>query len=157
MTCDIIEPQGFVEIFIKDIVTQEIIYKDKKNTVLSLGKQLLARSLANNVNAPYDFFINRMVFGTGGEDGEIPRTVDSGRTSLFNEVLEISVSSSWDTDFPTQVKFTGTIESSSANGFTLNEAALKSSSGDLFSMVTFPGLSKTNQLQFTLNWTILFA
>lgn len=157
MTQDIIQSNGLVEFTIKDVDNDKIVYNKRKNTVLSLGKQLLARSLSNDVNSPYDFYIDRMVFGTGGEDGEIPRSVDSGRTSLFNEVLEISVSSTWDSDFPTQVKFTGTIESSSANGFTLNEAALKTSSGELFAMVTFSGLSKTSQLQFTLNWTILFA
>ncbi len=156
---EIIKPQGFIEIVVEDISTGKIVHKSEHNTVLDNGKAILARSLAGApyINDPYDFFISTMVFGTGGEDGSIPRTVEAGRSSLFNQTLEISVDRGWTTDYPTRARFTGTVSTSSANGTTLNEAALKTSAGDLFSMVTFSGLSKTSSLQFTLNWTIVFA
>jgi len=159
MTEDLIKPQGFVEIIIEDKETGEIVHVSEHNTVLDNGKSFLARSLAGSpyINNPYDFFISTMVFGTGGEDGSIPRTVESGRTTLYNQTLSVAVDRGWTTDYPTRARFTGTIGAATGNGTTLNEAGLKTDAGDLFSMVTFSGLSKTASLQFTLNWTIVFA
>jgi hypothetical protein len=149
-----IKAQGYVEIIVQDSVTGEIIKVEKKNTVLVSGKATLARLLANDVSGVY---VQNMIFGQGGEDGNVPKVVDSGRTSLFSFISGTSttVSSGWTSDYPTRATFSATLNSSTANGSVINEAALELSNGDLFSMITFGGLTKTSSLNFTLNWNLL--
>ena len=152
---DTIKPKGEIEITVKNVDTGETVTVQRSNTVLNNGRAVLARAITQDFSA-YDFYIDSMVFGTGGEDGAVPKVVDPGRSSLYNQVLSISVNKSWDENYPTRGTFTGTISSVQGNNFTLNEAGLVTSTGDLFSMATFSGLGKTSQLQFTLNWNIVF-
>jgi hypothetical protein len=152
---DLIKPKGEIEIVVTNVETGDVVKVLRQNTVLNNGRAVLARAITQDFSE-YDFYINSMVFGTGGEDGAVPKVVDPGRTSLYNEALSISVNKSWDPNYPTRGTFTGTISSVQGNNFTINEAGLVTSTGDLFSIATFSGLSKSSQLQFTLNWNIVF-
>lgn len=152
-----INTQGKIILEIYNLKTKENRVYYKKNTVLDSGKSSLAKSLTNNVSSPYEFYINQMVFGSGGEDGNSQKTIDTSRTSLYYQTLAVNVSSSWDINYPTKALFVATITSGQINGTTVNEAGLVNQNGDLFSMVTFPGLSKTDEIQLTLNWEILFT
>lgn len=152
---DIINPQGYVEIIVKNIHTNEIVKYEKKNTVLTSGKAILAKMLANELPLTY---VKYMIFGQNGEDGNVPKVVDPSMTDLFSRIpgTQITVSSGFSNDYPTRTTFSATINSSTANGTVINEAALMLSDSEetLFSMITFGGLTKNSSLVFTLNWTI---
>lgn len=129
-----------------------------KNTVLSKGRQALASSLANSFNGEYSFYISRMVFGNGGTSGGSKKYVNTNRNGLFGtEVASKPVLSAVDPNLPNQVTFTSVLRFNEANGSALNEMALKMGSGDLYSMVTFPDLNKTSEMQITFNWRLSFV
>lgn len=129
-----------------------------KNTILKNGRIALAKSLANDVSGTYDFYINRMLFGSNGTSGNVPRHVDEARNGLFGlTVLSKPVLATIDPNLTTQVIFTSVIAFTEANGVALNEMALQMSNGQLYSMRTFPDLTKTNHMQITWNWSLNFV
>lgn len=126
-----------------------------RNTLLRKGKIALAKSLANDVSEVYNFYINRMLFGTNGVSGDTPKYVDDSRSGLFGStVLSKTVISSIDSSAPTTAIFTSVITKDEANGEELSEMALEMKNGELYSMLTFPVLTKTSQMQLTINWRI---
>ena len=153
-----IETRGIVELIVTNVITNEIVRREFHNTVLTIGKQMLAKTIANDIGAT-PIFVENMLFGQGGEDESVPKSVDTGRTSLFNFIsgTRITAASAWNSEFPTRATFSATLDASTANGSTINEAALELSNNDLLSMITFGGLSKTSSLAFTLNWTVIFV
>ena len=139
-----------------------IDYKDNhrerchlRNTLLRKGKVALAKSLSNDVSEVYDYYINRMLFGTNGVSSDTPKYVDESRSGLFGStILAKNVISSVDTSAPTTAIFTSVITHDEANGEELSEMALEMKNGELYSMLTFPVLTKTSQMQLTINWRI---
>jgi hypothetical protein len=127
------------------------------NTILNTGRRALAFSLANKINDPFDFYIARMLFGDGGTLNGVKKFVDNGRNGLFG-VTRVSkpVIATMNVNIPTQVTFTSTIKFDEAVGMVLNEMALQLSTGDLYSMTTFPDLNKTEEMQIVFNWKINF-
>lgn len=98
-----------------------------------------------------------MHFGNGGTINNQPKIVDAERTSLFGaKVIGKSVVSSIDPSVSSQVIFTSVLKYEDAVGSVLNEMALVMSNEDFYSMVTFPDLNKTDQMQITWNWRINF-
>ena len=146
-------------------VTAQIDYKDGrkeniafKNTILRKGREALAKSLANDLDDTYQFYVNRMLFGDGGTAGGIVKYVDSQRNGLFGITrASKSIIAQVDPNIPSQVVFTAVLSFNDANGYALNEMALQMSNGDLYSMVTFLDLNKTDQMQITWNWRISFV
>jgi hypothetical protein len=162
MNIDEVKLKGQVEIIIDyDDGRQERKYF--QNTVLENGRQALAKCLANEIGGGFSFYINRMTFGSSGTSGGVTKYVDSSRTSLFGStVVSKPVISTLDPDSATQVVFTSVLSSGEANT-TLNEMALQlshvdeiSGANDLYSMATFPDLTKTSSMQITWNWRISF-
>lgn len=129
-----------------------------KNTVLRKGREALASSLANAIGDTYNFFVARMVFGDDGTTGGVPKFVNTERNGLFG-VTRVSkgVISSVDPDVPSQVVFTSVVAFGEGNGYALNEMALQMNDGDLYSMLTFPDINKTAQMQITWNWRLSFV
>ena len=146
-------------------VTAKIDYKDGrketiefKNTILRKGREALAKSLANDLGDTYQFYVNRMLFGDGGTAGGVVKYVDSQRNGLFGITrASKSIIAQVDPNIPSQVVFTAVLSFNDANGYALNEMALQMSNGDLYSMVTFLDLNKTDQMQITWNWRISFV
>ena len=129
-----------------------------KNTVLSKGRQALASSLAKSFTGEYNYYISRMIFGNGGTSDGSKKYVNTNRNGLFGtEVASKPVLSNVDSNMPNQVIFTSVLRFTEANGSPLNEMALQMSSGDLYSMVTFPDLNKTSEMQITFNWRLSFV
>jgi hypothetical protein len=129
-----------------------------RNTILRKGREALAASLANEIGDSYDFYISRMLFGDGGTNGGETKFVNTNRNGLFGIARASKpVISSIDPEIPSQVIFTSVIAFSEANGYILNEMALQMNNEDLYSMVTFPDLSKTEQMQITWNWRLSFV
>ena len=148
--------RGDVEVSIEflDGKTKNIEFK---NTILRTGREALALSLANRIGSDFDFFISRMLFGDGGAAGGIPKVVNTERNSLFGTTrVGKPVIANIDSDSGSQVIFTSVVSFGEGNGFTLNEMALQMQNGDLYSMATFPGISKTPQMQITWRWRLSF-
>jgi len=149
--------KGFIDVCIEDRKNNKLFYKIN-NTILRSGKSALAMSLANELSGQYyPFYINSIMFGNGGMvDGKL-RTVNSERSSLFgSEVVSKSIISSIDPNIPTQATFTSVLTFDDAVGQTINEMALEMANESLYSMVTFPDLMKTSDIQITWNWRINF-
>jgi len=148
--------QGFVDVCIEDLNKNKVFYT-MKNTILNKGKEALAMSLANEVGDIYSFYVSKMIFGDGGTLNSSPKIVDGGRNALFgNKVISKPIIANIDPSISSQVVFTSVIKYSEINGRVLSEMALEMNSGDLYSMVTFPDLTKTENMQITWNWRINF-
>lgn len=136
-----------------------------RNTILYSGREALALSLANRTGGDFDFFVSRMLFGDGGANGGVPKAVQAERTALFGTTrVNKPVVANIDPNNRSQVIFTSVVSYDEGNGFNLNEMALQlhgsvlsgGNSPSLYSMATFPGISKTSLMQLTFNWRISF-
>lgn len=154
---EVVEPKGFVTAKI-EYKSGEVKHLAFPNTVLAKGREALAASLANNIGDGFNFYVNRMVFGNGGTASGTTKYVASSRNGLFG-ITQTSkpVIAAVDPNIHTQVVFTSVIGFGDAVGAVLNEMALQMASGDLYSMVTFPDLTKTAQMQITWNWRLSFV
>ena len=124
-----------------------------RNTVLDGGKMALTYSLANQYGDGYNYYIRFMVFGDNGMDAGSERFVDSTRTSLFgNTRAQLYVSPVIDNSIVSQVIFVAVMGFEDANGYDLSEMGLQMANGQLYSMVTFPTLTKTSLMQITWSW-----
>jgi molybdopterin-binding protein len=160
--------KGVVEFFIEDKLTNSISNYLIKNTILRKGKEALAATLANSTislsqteGGPSErnsFYISRMIFGDGGvNDNDKTKSVAESRYSLYGtKILTKPVIASIDPKVRTEVIFTSVVSYSEGNGSVLNEMALQMANGELYSMVTFPNLTKTENIQITWNWRINF-
>ena len=129
-----------------------------RNAVLNTGKNALALSLANRLGSDFEFFISRMLFGDGGAVNNVPKSVHADRNGLFGTTrVNKPVVANIDPNNPSQLILTSVVSFDEGNGFSLNEMALQLHSGDLYSMATFPGISKTPQMQITWNWRLSFV
>jgi hypothetical protein len=99
-----------------------------------------------------------MLFGDGGATNGATKYVSSDRNGLFG-ITRASrpVIATVDPNIPSQVIFTSVLTFNDANGYVLNEMALQMATGDLYSMVTFPDLTKTSQMQITWSWRLSFV
>lgn len=129
-----------------------------RNTILRKGREALVLSLANKVGDDFDFFISRMLFGDGGVVGSAPKSVPTDRNGLFCGAPKVSkpVIANVDPNNGSQLILTSVVSFDEGNGSTLNEMALQMNNGDLYSMATFPGVTKTQQMQITWNWRLSF-
>ncbi len=135
-----------------------IDYEYIPNTVLRGGRVALAQTLANKISSEFSFFILRMVFGDGGTLNGVKKYVNYDRNGLFGTTrLAKPVLATIDPNLPTQVIFTSVITFTDIVGVALSEMALQMNSGDLYSMTTFPDLTKTAEMQITWNWKISFV
>jgi len=146
----------------KGWVDYEILYKSGEcikgtwnNTVLRNGKIALAMGLAREVDDPFSFYVDQMQFGTNGTTGGVPKFVDEARNGLFGPILlSKNVIARVEDPAPTTAIFTSVITFDEAVGSTLNEMALQLANDNLYSMVTFPDLGKTSEMQITFNWRV---
>jgi len=154
---DGLKPHGFIQAII-DYESGERKIVEFQNTVLTKGREALASCLARDIGDGFNFYINRMLFGDGGTADGSTKFVATSRNGLFG-ITQASkpVVASVDPNIPSQVIFTSVIAFSEANGAVLNEMALQMANGNLYSMVTFPDLTKTAQMQITWNWRLTFV
>ena len=146
-------------------IDRTIEYKDGrvedyhfKNTVLTLGRKALVKMLTNNIGGSFNFYISKMIFGDGGTQSGVKKYVNAGRNGLFGVTrLSKPVIGIVDPSTPTQAIFTSVIKYDEAVGVTLNEMALQMANGDLYSLTTFPDLTKTDEMQITWNWRLNFV
>jgi len=153
------------ELLTKGDVDLIIDYKNGKqetkyvrNTILRAGRRALAKALANQIGAEFDFYITRMLFGDGGTSDGVKKYVNADRNGLFGVTrLSKPVMATIDPTIPTQAIFTSVITFDEGVGVVLSEMALQMATGDLYSMTTFPDLTKTEEMQITFNWRLNFV
>jgi hypothetical protein len=157
--------EAFSEVKSVGVVERTIEYRDGRrevvtipNTVLKAGRRAWALALANQLGGSFNFYISRMIFGDGGtQNGTTKKYVNSDRNGLFGVTkLSKPVIANIDSNVPTQLNLTAVIKYDEAVGVALNEMALQMSNGDLYSMTTFPDLSKTEEMQVTWVWYLSF-
>ena len=171
MKCDtLIETKGFIDYVVE--------YKNGKsykvsfpNVVLITGRQALAQVLTNtlgtcpstNVSSTTgqlvpSLYINEMFFGSNGTDtGGTPLIVSPGRKTLFGPPTAVKPVNSYVSQaVATQANFTATLLYADAVSQNINEMALSMTNGNLYSMVTFPNIFKTADMQITFNWSLNF-
>ena len=154
---ELLNPKGEIKIIINYDNGEQVSWVTK-NTILNSGKQAIAKSLTNQIDGDFNYFITRMIFGNGGTQEGSPRYIYTDRNGLFGlTVLTKPVISSTDPNVPQQAVFTSVVRLDDAVGQTINEMALELANGDLFCMATFADLSKTAQMQITFNWKISFV
>lgn len=157
MTENNIKPVGEVEMIIEH-ADGRIETKIARNTVLNTGKSALALALSGEIGDSYSLYVCKMLFGTNGTIGSVPRFVDASRNGLFGPVLiSKNVTTTIDPAIPTQAIFTSILTYNDAIGSDLSEMALLLANNDLYSMVTFGDISKTGTMQITYNWKIMFV
>ena len=153
-TTDTVKSQGFIKAVIDyKCGKQEIL--EFPNTILNTGRNALASGLTNTIGSGFNLYINRMLFGDGGTADGTTKYVSSSRNGLFG-ITQASkpVISSVDPNVPSQAIFTSVVSFADANGAVLSEMALQLATGDLYSMATFPNLTKTSSMQITWTWRI---
>jgi hypothetical protein len=151
------ESRGAVEIIIDyDDGRQERRYR--RNCVVRKAKEAHVLGLVNQIGASWDFYVDKMLFGTNGTLSGVPKVVEDTRNGLFGTtLLSKSVASLVNPQVSTQAIFTTVVSFSEGNGSTINEMALQMKSGDIYSMVTMPGIAKTSSMQITFNWRLSFV
>jgi len=153
-----ISSEGVVEmVFEYEDGSSETIYQRTYNTILSTGKAAVARSLAGEIGSSFTNYVCKMQFGTNGTLSGVPRYVDAGRNGLFGpNLISKNVTAVIDPDNPATVIFTAILTPGDAVGNTITEMALQMVNGDLYSMVTMGGFTKSGSMQVTLNWRITY-
>lgn len=156
MTNDNVKSIGLVNGIIHDRHGYKSVI-DFKNTVLVGGRSAVVDSLTNNIGSSFNNFVSRMIFGDGGVDGSTLRYVNPERTGLFGITRATkTVIASIDATNPTQAIFTSVLGFDDANGYGLSEMALVLNTDVLYSMATFPVLTKTSDIQIVWNWRVNF-
>lgn len=155
---EIIKPKGTIEGIVEYIDDRPKEFVQINNAVLRGGREVLAMVLANQIGDEFNFFINRMIFGNSGTNGGVPKNVNTERNGLFGTtIVNKPVSSNINVNTPSQVVFTSVMGFQEGNGNTLNEMALVMANGNLYSMATWGGLSKTSAMQITWSWRLSFV
>ena len=153
---EFLQPKGSIEIIVQHKDGTTTMYVN--NTVLQAGREALAASLSHAFGSNYEFYIDTMVFGTGGVDGNnIKKSIDASRNSLWNEAKEKPVSAIVDTVRPHEAIFTSVLPFDDGGDLEISEMGLRMANGDLYSMATFPNITKTDSIQITWNWRVSFV
>ena len=147
-----VEALGGVEIIIEHKHKPKEI-RNYRNTILDKGRQSIINFLTNQTKSTY---VQNMLFGDGGmNENEEKRAVTLDRNSLYGVTrAKKPVIAQVNPTVRNQAIFTAVLTYDEANGYSLNEMALQLNDENLFSMVTFPHIGKTDQMQITYNWKI---
>lgn len=153
---DCVQSKGDVEMIL-EWVDGKTLTLEYNNTVLLVGRRALAKCLANRIEGSFNFYISRMIFGDGGTHNGVKKFVNAGREGLFG-ITRVSkpVLANINNSIPSQAIFTSVMKYEEGVGVAFNEMALQMANGDLYSMLTFPDLNKTADMQITFNWKINF-
>lgn len=142
-------------------ITGVIQYRDGRsesirftNTILQAGREALASCLANNIGDAFEFYISNMVFGDGGATEGRPKIIGSGRTGLFGTTVATKpVIITIPNDLRAQIIIVSVLQFDEANT-TINEMGLRMANNELYSMATWGGFTKNDNMQITWSWAI---
>jgi hypothetical protein len=155
--CEELKQRGDVEVVIdhKDGRRESFWVR---NAILNGAKNAHANAVANLIGANFQYYVDQMIFGTNGTLSGAPKVVDASRSGLFGATLvSKSVMSTINPQALNQAIFTAVMGFDEGNGSIINEMALVMKTGDLYSMVTMGGISKSSSIQITFNWRITYV
>jgi hypothetical protein len=156
---DNLHPKGDIEMTI-EYDDGRIEKRFFHNTILKNGRRAIVKSLANGFGDTYDYYISRMLFGDGGTNPQVggaPRYVDATNTRLYgNTVANKGVALIIDPNDRTQLIVTAVLSRTDAANQLVSEMALQMHNGELYSMATFGGLTKGDNMQITWSWRLSF-
>lgn len=153
-----VKPKGEVEIIIDYNDSRPQERYNRNNAVVRKAKEAHVLGLVNQIGESWDFYVDKMLFGTNGTLTGVPKVVEDSRNGLFGTtLLSKSVASLVNPQVATQAIFTTVVTFAEGNGSTINEMALQMKNGDLYSMITMPGIAKTSSMQITFNWRLSFV
>jgi len=125
------------------------------NTLLNSAKVRMADFLINE--NPKPIYITHILFGDGVFEAGQKKEPNPTQTSLLGIVrASKKVVKQVDPEIPTQLVFSVTLENEDANGHVLNEMALQMNDGELFSISTFPNLTKAEDFAVDWLWVVDF-
>lgn len=156
MTCinDCVRSVGEVEIRLRHRGGREDVVL-VKNAVVNAARNAQANALCNQIGSSFQFYVDRMIFGTNGTLGGAPKVVEASRNGLFGPTLvSKQVLSAVNPNALNQAMFTAVMGFDEGNGSIINEMGLLMKSGDLYSMATLGGISKDSTVQVIFNWKI---
>lgn len=145
---------------VQGTLSVSLVYSDKvvpvfsrDNLVVKTGKLRLLRTLyQGDASAP----IATLRVGNGGTidpNGQFPKAVTVGQTTLFNQVQSVPVTYTVDEDVPT-VTYIADIGPDLCNNILISEAGLFFGDNVMFNIKTFPGIPKTLDFSIHFEWTI---
>lgn len=139
----------------------ELVYPDKRETwfeeenliVLAGKNQLLSPLYISGLTSDPISALRAGNGGTVDPQGLFPKQVDGTMTHLFSEIITVATTYTFDVTKPS-VTFLADITESQCNGSLINEAALYTTSGNMFNIKTFGGIPKTSSFSIHFEWTI---
>ena len=147
MMKDYIQGIGKVVMTATNVKTGEVVNRwEKSNLVVTLGLTNLTKLLAGDVAG-----LPIAKIGVGS-DGTAPALANTTLTNLFIKAI-----SGYSYINATTVEFETTIEASEANGLTIREGGLFTTTPVLFSRVVRADLVKTNLIAVNIKWQIKFS
>jgi hypothetical protein len=149
---DFVVAKGFIKVHIryKNGKTHAIKYN---NQIINSGRCFLANCLLEG-GKPH---IVNMLFGDGGVGENGPKEVNPNQNKMNGVVrLRKPVVSQIDPDSPNQVIFTTVLDFEEGNDYPINEMALEFNDEKLFNLSTFESLKKTNDMEITYCWFVIF-
>jgi len=153
-----IEPRGYLTVCATDVQSKKVwTCFEHKNTVLTIGKNAICKSLAGEFSDTFDLYVYYMNFGIGGQEPDgTPKAVSPSLTELFGTVVaQKPVAATIPYASPHTVTFTSVLGSADANGNVINEAGLVLKDDSYFSLLTFGGLTKTSRIELSFSWQLV--
>jgi hypothetical protein len=116
-----------------------------KNLVVTLGRTNIAKLLGGDAAG------KKITSFKAGTSGTAPTSADTAITSPFSKAITSAT-------YPAagQVQFNFSIETSEANGMTIQEFGLFNEDGSMFARKTWGAIAKTNSIRIVGTWKIIF-
>lgn len=136
-------------------VTYEPYFEEKNVITLTAKQKVLSGIYLLATSDP----VTTLAIGTGGtldSGGLYPRAVNQSLTSLYAYLMSLPVTYSIAPTVPS-VTFIADVDESTANGSSINEAALYTQSNIMFNIKTFPSITKSSSFGVHFEWTISIA
>lgn len=137
-----------------------LVYRDRTEVVLEEENVITLQGKIRLLETLYFGTSNQVIttlrVGVGGTidpEGRFPKPVNSGLTSLFNQIQVVPVAHSLDLTYPS-VTYIADIDPTLCNGSLISEAGLFFGDDMMFNIKTFPGVPKTVDFSVHFEWTI---
>ena len=147
-------PEGYLYIYKKFSDGSEKLVYEGKNLIVTSGKYILINQLYYSGSGDP---ITYAKVGTGGSfdpEGLFLKAPTKDMTDLYNPVATASVvKTDQDVSIPT-VTLLANLDSGAGNGHFINEAGFFSSSGLMFNIKVFPGITKNSSFSLIFKWVI---
>jgi len=150
--------KGIFKMYTLDDLGNEEVIIEKKNLIVNTSFDIISGCLLGDTNKQ----INTIKIGDGGIINGVQQPPKLTDTSLYHEIFSKTGLDNTVIEkvlFPNYINFNFVISKDEANGTgseIVNEAALASNDGTIFSRLTFPENIKTPQKQISISWRLIY-